>query len=61
MRACGLYSVIGVKADNTRILLESGISLARGEHIMRILVDARAFPQVLIEPDDEKSPESPSQ
>lgn len=43
------YRVVGVNGDNSRIILDEGLSPGRAEQMKRRLLEAKAFPRVEIE------------
>jgi hypothetical protein len=46
------YRVVGVRADGARVVVEEGLTIERANHVRTLLLNANAFPEVKVEPDE---------
>jgi hypothetical protein len=50
-----MFCVVGLRPDGMRVQIDEGLTKERAEHVRKLLVNANAFPTVLVEPDEARN------
>jgi hypothetical protein len=46
------FRVVAERADGARVVVEEGLTIERANHVRMLLLNANAFPEIRVEPDE---------